>query len=486
MKHGQRVCFGSHTSSLKFVSLVGCLLVVVAACGGGIGTPSESAITETTSGALTPFDLEAFANDRLNGALQEADTQVALVALVPEVQAATAEGLFSEDVLPGLVGVQVVMPETLYEAAEQYAAERGSAMLAGDWIAYGLVPRFTDTQVDEWRATVADLEGAVVSRVLPTDVETQIPADWDIVSQVEAGIRSGSLTAATDDALIVLNPNSTELYRWDGSWETGERAPIEIPAACCGEGMVFSTGESVVLLKESSDSAWLLSIEDLGWKELDPRPFSGPILGSALHDGKLVFLTAVRTDGESNVMALDPERGTWQLWDPLPDPLSIGGVASDGEVLYAAGVLQDGNNQILGDSHPVLYRYVRPGGWQKLGNIPIDGKASAIGWMPGEGLVSWNYQGEAAILGGEGWERLGDVPVAPSECYPNAQSTQRGLVAVLCGQAAFLDASTHVWNQIPTIRGDLPHITAIPSGVVSLVGENTDTTLLLRYEFPQG
>jgi hypothetical protein len=189
---------------------------------------------------------------------------------------------------------------------------------------------------------------------------------------------------------------------------------------------------------------------------------------------------AARTgDAVSLSAALDVASGQWRELEPVPSPISVGGVTTDGKRLIVAGTRQDGNNFIIGDRSPVAYEYTSSNGWRELPSIPIDGQASTVAWVEGTGLLAWNYDLQSALLDESGtWTELDDVPMSPAECYPISHPTTGGIVG-LCGGIAFFEAATESWVPLPGPFDSRYVVT--DSGVFGLVRIERDHTKLMAY-----
>ena len=280
--------------------------------------------------------------------------------------------------------------------------------------------------------------------------------------------------------IVVVGTKSTTVIGFDGSSADGERPPVTIQPGCCGSVVGMPVGDRLILIDAYRVWTWVLDPETVTWRALGDRPGTGDILGAAvIGDVLYVVNAAARTGGGvSLVSALDLNTGKWTEVEQVPSGVSVGGVTTDGERLIVAGVLQDMNNRIIGDSRPVAYQHGVEG-WRRLPDIPINGQASTIAWVEGAGLLAWNYDPESALLPASGvWEVVGSVPMDASECYPRSFQTEGGIVG-LCGGLAYFDAESRSWAPIPmpfparyvaihdsayqlTPRGDITQLAAYP------------------------
>ena len=260
--------------------------------------------------------------------------------------------------------------------------------------------------------------------------------------------------------------------------------PSTDQAACCGPADGMPAGDFLVLVAESSTQTWILDTDSPSWSEANSRPSTGYVLGSALVEGDLFVVTAAARTGEatSPVAALDITTGQWRELEPLPHPISDGGVTTDGERLIVAGTRQDGNNNVIGDRNPVVYQYSSAEGWRELPSVPIDGQASTVAWVDGAGLLAWNYDLQSALLDESGaWRHLGDVPMPSSECQPISYPAAGGIVG-LCGGIAAFDATAKNWRPISG-PFDTRYM-ATDTALIGLIPTDRDQTTLITHLLP--
>lgn len=412
-------------------------------------TPTREA-TQPTTDAPQPFDIEAFLESKLAGAFTENHARVGVVLLVPAENELDVEPHLSVSNLPELEGYTYVPADLLKGAAERFANDRAMEPLEGEWVGYGLIPEFDDSPTSQWVEALNSIPNSHVARFDVAIPAAPIPPGWDVVGDLPLDIADGAIVAAADAGIVVLQPNSTDLIGFDGSWNTGEAPPLSIPAACCGSADGLPAGDALVLVAEGSTETWILDVETLTWRQADSRPAAGYVLGSVLIDGELYVATAAARSGgaASSLAALNVASGQWQQLEDVPSPISVGGVTTDGERVIVAGTQQGPNNNIIGDRHPVVYQYTPGEGWSQLPAMPIDGQASTVAWVQGTGLLAWNYNLESALFDQSGtWRQTGTVPMPPAECYPKSFPTVSG-VAGLCGGIALFDATTESWNTV--------------------------------------
>jgi hypothetical protein len=228
----------------------------------------------------------------------------------------------------------------------------------------------------------------------------------------------------------------------------------------------------------------VLDLETMSWKEVDPRPSSAFTLGAASTEASFALLMAAQRHaaGMSEVAVLDLEFGKWTDIGPVPEPINVGGITTDGERLLVAGTHQGPNNNILGGANPVVYEYTETGGWTPLPDMPIHGQASTITWLDGFGMLGWNYDLQSALLDESGdWRSTGSVPMRPSECYPRSEAFPGGAIA-FCGGLAWFDAATRDWHRISEPEGVASWYGAHESGVVGILRTARNRTLLIEYE----
>lgn len=228
--------------------------------------------------------------------------------------------------------------------------------------------------------------------VSDTPTKTVDSESWELVGQVPVTVTSGAIVEATDTGIVVAGSESTSVIGFDGSIAEGEPPPVTPQPGCCGSVVGIPVGDRLVLMDAYQTGTWVLDPGTVTWSSLDDRPRIGEILGTAvIRDVLYVVAAAARAGGAvSHVSALDLTFGTWTDVELVPTGVSVGGATTDGERLIVAGVLQDTNNRIIGESSmPAAYEYGIDG-WRSLPDIPIDGQASTVVWVEGAGLLAWN------------------------------------------------------------------------------------------------
>lgn len=452
-------------------------------------SPTVSSEPLTTVGsepseALLPFDFESFLASKLDGALDEdVESRVGVIVLIPTGAEAQVDPLLAEPTLPEFDGYTYVPSELLEAAAERFVADRKMEHLEGEWVAYGLIPRFDDSPTADWAETLSQIPDAKVARVDFDAPTTQIPDGWNIVTDLPFDARA-EVVEAVDGGIVVLQPDSTILIGFDGSWSTGSAPPIAISASCCASAAGLPAGSLFVLVAEGLTETWILDVDTLTWAQADPRPETDFMLGSAMIDGDLFVITAAARFGQvtSSLTALDVATGEWRELEPVPSPISVGGVTTDGSRLIVAGTQQDHNNSVIGGRNPVAYQYTPIEGWSQLPDIPIDGQASTVAWVDGAGLLAWNYGLESALLDQSGaWRKLDDVPMPGAECYPKSFPTVAGS-AGLCGGIAWFDGTAGVWQPIRHPFDTRYVITT--NAIFGLVRSERDQTQMIEYPLP--
>jgi hypothetical protein len=431
-------------------------LGLLSACEDDTGSdviPTSTLSTSTTVGSVTSttttpeFHLDRFLASKLGGAF-ESEATVGVILLVPSTVESEIDSLLVS--LAELEGYSHLSPDLVKSAADRFAEGAGTSPLAGDWVGYGLIPRFADSPVSDWVTTLSEVPGSHVAQVDFTARTVRIPDGWSDVTDLPFQLESGAIVEGLPRGLLVLQSDSTMLIDPLGSVTTGKAAPIPIQPECCGQADGLPAGRLLVLVAEGSTESWILDTESLTWREAAARPDRGYVLGSTVLGHELYVVTAAPRTGDatSPVAALDLETGEWRQVDEVPEPISVGGVTSDGNRLIVAGTRQDGNNMVVDDRNPLAFQYTESDGWRELGSVPIDGQSSTVAWADGAGLVAWNYDLQSALLDESGsWEQLGNVPMPPSECSPESKPTASGLVG-FCGGIATFDTETEQWTPV--------------------------------------
>lgn len=429
---------------------------------------------------LRPFDIELFMSRKLGGVFTESEDAVGVIVLIPPQDQSDVDTLLGD--LAELEGYTHVSDDVVASAADRFAADQTMEPIDGEWIGFGLIPRYADSPTADWVSTLSSIPDAKVAVVDYHTATPRIPEDWTVVADLPVQLESGAIVEMVGDEIVVLQSQSTVVIRPDGSFETRDAPPISIPADCCGETRGLPAGHSLVFA--GSSQSWILNPHPRTWRQADPRPHSGSVLGSAFIEDDLFVVTAAARSGEatSSLAGLDITTGQWRELEPAPHPISVGGVTADGERLIVAGTRQDGNNNVIGDRKPVAYQYTSAEGWRELPSVPIDGQASTVVWVEGTGLLAWNYDLQSALLDESGvWRELGGVPMPPSECYPISHPTAVGVVG-LCGGIAVFDATAESWRPIPGAFDTRYVVT--DTALIGLVPIDRDQTTLITYLFP--
>jgi hypothetical protein len=453
-----------------------------------IETTATTSTVTTSSGVSTQtvFDIERFASAMLDGAFGDDENRIGMVVLVPATADITE--LLSE--LTELEDYRYVSPEVVAEFASGYAERRRMEPLQRSWQAYGLIPEYSGTPVWDWETSVREIPDAVfVTRLDVENPKIRVPEGWSILTDIGFDVPSGSIMVATNDGLVIITAAATTVIDADGFIRDGEPSPAPIPDSCCGDANAYSYGSGVMLLYRG-EGAWLLDFASISWREIDPLPSDAYPVGTALYplgmaqigDQLYVVAGAPRTvNTSSEVAALDLATGTWRIVDPVPAPITVGGVTADGIRLIVAGTHQDTNNRVIGDRNPVVYAYTEAAAWIQLPNISIDGQASTITWVDGVGLLAWNYDQESALLDESGtWRNLDEVPMDFSECLPISVPIDSG-AAGHCGGLAWFDGESAIWSAIDAPRnGQFALGNATAYAIVTAAGNTT----VLQYPLP--
>lgn len=479
---------------------------VLAIRDGGVPSATDSASPPTPSSAtsslpppsttlgpsaLPAFNVSLFIDAKLGGAFNEPTDEIGVVALVPVDAQQAFEAYLATVALAELDSVTYISSSDVAAAAKAFATAQGTAPPEQRWVAVGFVPRFLDSPTGDWIEELAGVAGVRIARVDFVPLATRGLEGWQVVADLGFGISSGAIVQAVDAGVVVIDGISTRLVLDDGSWVDGAPSPLAVQSSCCGDVSGFPATDSVILIKAENSEVWILDVDTLTWRQADTPPATGyPVgsarypLGSALIDRELVVVTAAGryVDAISTVAALDIDTGAWREFDPVPSPIAVGGVTSDGNRLIVAGTAQDGNNVVIGDRNPVVYQHTTDSGWQELPSIPIDGQASTITWVDNAGILAWNYEQESAILDRSGqWRTIGNVPMPFSECYPRSESVNAGAVGQ-CGGLAWFDAATVAWHPIET-----PYVARFAWARDRLAGfleVDRNTTRLTAYDLP--
>ena len=468
---------------MKGSRLAALLAAVVWSCGPLPIAPPAS-VTPTNAEAISEaFDVGAFASSLFGTAFGDND-RVALIVLVPEESQSLLEGT-TFALLNELEGYSWVGPDDAKDAAADFAEEAGTAEVQGSWVAYGLIPEFDDTSIDDWERILGDVAGTVTAVRTVTSVEVNLPKGWTVLADLPFGVSSGAAVTFTDDGAVVVDRTATRFIGLDGSVASTDIQPLPVVELCCGSAQVFPAGDSIVGVSEGAVSSWVLDVPTLSWREVERRPSSGFVLGATRTNGALAMLTAAARTGAgvSHVIVLDLASGSWTEIGPVPEPIAVGGITSDSERIFAAGTHQGGNNNILGgDPNPNVWEYTSAGGWSELPEMPIHGQASTITWIEDAGLLAWNYDLEAVLLDRSGeWRGLGQVAMPPAECYPRSQAAQGGAFA-FCGGLAWFDSATLEWEAIPNPQHPFGWYGVVDGRLVGILRTERDQSLLIEYQ----
>lgn len=450
---------------------------------------STSSSTVPTTVPQTPglleFDIRAFLDSKLNGAFGDSGWMVGVVALVPSSDFTSFDSWVNNTDLSGIEGVTHVPAHDIRRLADAYADQQGTSRLEGSWVAVGLIPSFLDSPTGSWVGRLDGYAGAIVRAVPYEPSRTRLPDDWGVVAEMDFGIPDYVLTVGIDPGVVIVDDEATYLVRPDGAWVQGGAPPDGVPGQCCGEFEIFGAGDTVLLTKTLGGRTWAARAPEFTWTEVDRSPLTRNSLGWVTLEDRIVIVERAGRSivGESRVVTFDTESWGWRVHESLPTGLDVGEVTTDGEVVLAAGVAQDSNNNILSASRfPRLFASATLDAWEELPEVPIDGQATSIGWAEGAGLVAWNYDLDAALLDLNGaWVDLSDVPIDFSECYPRTGSADGGAVG-FCSQPVWFDAESRQWTPISwlttgnyVVRGEQ---------ILAVVGINSGTTWLVSTALP--
>ncbi|MGI8518668.1 MAG: hypothetical protein ACR2ME_10100 [Acidimicrobiia bacterium] len=269
------------------------------------------------------------------------------------------------------------------------------------------------------------------------------------MADLSFGIVGGAIVTTVDKQVIILQTESSHVVASDGTWESAAAAPISIDEFCCGGAHALPAGDPLVFGAEGSPETWIFEPAIGIWTQADARPSAGYVLGASVIDRELYVVDAAARTGvaTSSVAALNLD-GKWRELEPVPAPISVGGVTTDGVRLIVAGTQQDENNNVIGERSPLVFALTPDRGWETLPKIPIDGQASTVVWTPQGDLLAWNYDLESARLSiAEGWTHLEPVPMDEGNCYPRSVAASFGVVG-FCFGIAWFDGST--WQPIPS------------------------------------
>lgn len=323
--------------------------------------------------------------------------------------------------------------------------------------------------------------GAIVSTSTTAPPELPRSVEWIRIADLAMAISSGSIVAAVEGGIVVAQTESTSVVGFDGSITNGDKPPVTIAPGCCGSAVGIPVRDRLVLFDSYAPGTWLLDLKALTWNRVGDRPSTGDVLGSALIGDQLYVVTAAARTGAANspVVVLNTTTWEWSEIEQVPSGISVGGVTSDGDRLIVAGVRQNSNNIIVGDSREPLAYAHEESVWRELPDIPIDGQAATVAWVDDVGLLAWNYSLRSALLAPDGnWEPMGRVPMEPSECYPHSYQVDSGIIAA-CGGIAHFEAASRGWSPIP-IRFDARYVAADDS-VHELAPSGGQTTLSVHH-----
>ncbi|MGA9595416.1 MAG: hypothetical protein WBV06_04630 [Acidimicrobiia bacterium] len=449
----------------------------------GMVTTSTLAATTSDGPTGTPFDLDRFVASMLDGAFGSDEDRIGMVVLVPST---TAMSKLLED-LPELDDYRPLTSQEVAAFADAYAEARGTEPLHGDWQAYGLIPQYSGTPVWEWEPALRAIPEAVFAANLDfVNSEIRIPDGWSVLAKEDPSIPSGSIRIAINAGLVVINSTATTIIDPAGAARNGEPSPAPL-----GDGGVdgYPVGDTVLLLDQGGQ-AWLLDVATVSWRQVDSLPPIVHPVGADIYPVGLtkianelfvVIRARVSATPTSEVVSLDLATGTWRVVEPVPSPISRGGVTTDGTRLIVGGVQLDTQGGIVGGRKPVLYEYTDAGGWSELPTIPIEGLASTITWLDGVGLLAWNYDLESALLDENGtWRKLDNVPMETRECLPTSMPIARG-AAGFCGGLAWFDGETLTWEPIEAPRE--AQFSLSDEAAYAIVTTEGNTTLF-RYPLP--
>jgi hypothetical protein len=228
----------------------------------------------------------------------------------------------------------------------------------------------------------------------------------------------------------------------EGRWHPLPPAPLE---DAYGEGVW--TGEEVVVLTSGDEpGAAAYSPGQDRWRSLLAPTLDGQQPEAAVWiDGRVVVVGTPGGrgpwDDRMTAAAFDPATDRWTELAPPPVLVSDARLVVDGEsVVLFGGYLDENNAPLDGRQNAAARLDPATGEWQELAPAPLSPNSSAITGT-GDGLVAWDYQGEAARYDADRdrWRPLPDLPVDTGECYVDGGTVGGTVLVDYCGQFLALD-----------------------------------------------
>ena len=353
---------------------------------------------------------------------------------------------------------------TFWPQRESYAAlqrlladepELATAVTEADMpIAYGIIVRFADADIDTLVADLRELPGVVevVRLEMPPPPPSTDPPGWELLATVDEDLQGSSrfsvIELVGDDLVIVSSEGVTAIDR-NGRIRSGDPSPFGSLGECCGEYRGVAAKGKLVVLAESGVDAAVLDVASLTWTQVDDRPIAGYLLGEAWTGDEVVVVAAAASEvgGPSETAALDPVTGGWRSLPDVPEPINAGGLVSGYGRVVVSGTHQAAGNHVIGDRQPAVFELV-DGEWVELPSPPVDGQASVTAPTP-SGLVVWNYGLESAVFEDGQWRTIDPLPGSPVECLPGGIILPDPVVvAPGCGPSATFDPASATWADI--------------------------------------
>lgn len=364
-----------------------------------------------------------------------------------------------------------------------------AAVVVGVALWTGQSPQPVTLPIPSTTTSTGVATGAVQAPATPENPPELRPG-WEHVGQYLVPHTGEAHVAADAEGEGMFLVVSSGTYRWTSAGTLARIAdsPMSFAGPCCTGYHMVSTAQGLFAFGERE--SWLLDVGRGTWRELPPRPFPGDMLGVARLGSSLVVVQAADrvAHATSQVAALDVDTLTWATWDTLPQPISVGGLTTDGRRLFVVGTHQDGSNGILGGH--VAEVLTPDTGWETLPEVPISGQSATVAWVGGDDLVAWNYLGETVLFDGRRWVAgpgIGEL----GECRPRAMgSPGAGLTVAQCySPVAIYDAASRVWSTVPPATdqawNNSSWYVATDTEVLGILAQDGEEILLLRYPLPR-
>lgn len=286
-----------------------------------------------------------------------------------------------------------------------------------------------------------------------------VPAGWTPLAS-PPHVRARSAAAWTGEQLLLVGGDTSfgglvhktvmAYHPATDRWTCGTDAPFEL-----GQGAVVWAGDRLYAWGGSAAATYHPATDS--WRTLPAPPLvtyeAAPVAMVWTGTELLVWGSTDRSRRATAAgTAYDPATQTWRELPAAPIVINQGEGVWTGTELIVYGARLDGNNNSSTRSSVGAAYSPATDTWRELAPFDLSPQAASIAWT-GQVLIAWDYGLRAGAYDPptDTWTTLDDLPLQPSECYPDSVVLADGSVfAWYCGQAARLGPRLRGWSRIET------------------------------------